>query len=279
MPPRVLVTRAPHQASELAEGLRAAGMEPILIPTIELAPPLDRQTLPAALAKLHAFHWLLFTSANAFARLSPLEPSTLAPQQTAPPLFSSLNPSSLDVERTPLLFQHLKIAAIGPATARALTALHLTPDLIPPHAVAESLAAALLSHARQKDGQPTRFLLIRAEQARDHLPETLRAAGAEVTLAPAYRNVTPSGSVETLRTLFSKPENYPVAITFTSSSTASNLLGLLQSVHVELPPQILRASIGPITSQTLVTAGFPPQIEAETPTVAALVAALKKVLV
>src|ERR1700689_3647314 len=63
--PRVLITRSPHQASALADQLRALGADPILLPTIELADPTTFAPLDAALAQLDRFHWLLFTSANA----------------------------------------------------------------------------------------------------------------------------------------------------------------------------------------------------------------------
>ena len=62
---RVLITRSPHQASALAEALRSSGLEPILIPAIELTEPTTFAPLDAALAHLDRFHWLLFTSANA----------------------------------------------------------------------------------------------------------------------------------------------------------------------------------------------------------------------
>ena len=255
--PRILITRSPHQASELADALRAHGADPILIPTIELTAPTNYAPLDAALTHLGQFHWLLFTSANAVEafhhRHKFSTPYSLLP--------------------TPC-----RIAAIGPATAKALTAIGLTPNLIPTQAVAESLATALLPYALQPDGTPTRFLLIRAEQARDHLPQTLRAAGANVTIAPAYRTIIPAASIDQIRTLFTDPQNHPDAITFTSSSTAENLFSLLKSADLTLPPQILRASIGPITTQTLLNFGYPPQIEAETPTVPALVAALVKTL-
>ena len=256
--PRILITRSPHQASELAHALRVHGADPILIPTIELIDPTTYAPLDAALTHLDQFHWLLFTSAN-------------AAEAFHHRLNSLANPYSLIPN--PCL-----TAAIGPATAKALTAIGLTPTLVPPQAVAESLATALLSHALQPDGTPTRFLLIRAEQARDHLPETLRAAGADVTIAPAYRTTIPPNSIDQIRTLFTDPKNHPDAITFTSSSTAENLFALLKSASLTLPPQILRASIGPITTQTLRNLGHPPQIEAETPTVPSLVAALVKAL-
>jgi uroporphyrinogen-III synthase len=149
---------------------------------------------------------------------------------------------------------------------------------MPAQAVAESLADALLPHVRQADGSATRFLLVRAEAARDHLPKALRAAGAEVTIAPAYRTVIPAESAEQIRKLFALPESWPEAITFTSSSTATNLFALLDSADITLPPEILRASIGPITSQTLCDLGYPPQLEAAKPTVSALVEILVKPL-
>jgi uroporphyrinogen-III synthase len=255
---RILITRSPHQASDLADRLRALGAEPILIPTIELSEPTTFTPLDDALAHIGTFHWLLFTSANAveaFDRrrehLGHSEPLALGPWPSA-------------------------TAAIGPATARALEAVGISPTLIPPQAVAESLTEALLPHALQPDGSPTRFLLIRAETARDHLPNTLRAAGADVTIAPAYRTVIPAESVAHLKTLFATPETWPDAITFTSSSTAQNLFTLLEASGLTLPPSILRASIGPITSQTLRDLGCPPHVEAAEATIPALVEILVK---
>lgn len=239
--------RAPQQASPLADAVRAAGLEPVVIPAIEIAPPITFAPLDAALAQLGGFHWMIFTSANAVEAFHQRHPEPLSPGAGL-----------------------CKTAAIGPATARALEAVGLTPDLIPPQAVAESLAFALLPYA--KPG--IRFLLIRAEQARDHLPEVLRAAGAEVTIVPAYRTVIPADSVASIREIFQSPANWPDAIAFTSSSTATNLLALLESVGLTLPPQIRRVSIGPITSQALRDFGLPPHAEATEPTVAALAESL-----
>jgi uroporphyrinogen-III synthase len=111
---------------------------------------------------------------------------------------------------------------------------------------------------------------VRAEVARDTLLDALTQAGAEVTIAAAYRTVIPTGSVEGIRELFAAPQNYPDAITFTSSSTATNLLALIEAAGVTLPPDIPRISIGPITSQTLREVGLPPHAEAGDPSVAAL---------
>ena len=271
---RILITRAPHQASDLAAQLAALGAEAILIPTIELGPPTSFHVLDQALeALLHTapgaagapFDWLLFTSANAVHSFDHRR-SALAER------VSATSPTALRPLRS------TRIAAIGPATARALTSYGLAPDLVPPQAVAESLAQALLPYINRAENRPTRILLIRAEVARDTLPETLRAVGADLTIAPAYRTLIPSGSIPQLQALFATPAHWPDAITFTSSSTALNLFALLEAAGLTLPTddpsptarRILRASIGPITSQTLRDLGYPPHLEAPAATVASL---------
>jgi len=283
---RILITRAPHQTSALAEALRVLGHDPILIPAITIAPPTTFTPLDTALQTLHQQgtdtpHWLLFTSANAveaFAtRLAALKGTGFSPSVKADKGTGALAPEGT----TPysLLPTSCLIASIGPATTRAITTLlGQQPTLTPPQAVAESLAEALLPHALQPDGSPTRFLLIRAETARDVLPETLRSAGAHVTIAPAYRSVIPTDSIPKIRSLFHSPSTYPDAITFTSSSTATNLLSLLDSAGLTLPPEIPRISIGPVTSQTLRDLNLPPHAEAADPTIPSLVEILVKTL-
>jgi uroporphyrinogen-III synthase len=242
---RILITRTRHQASDLAAQLEALGATIILIPTIEIAPPASFSALDAALTCLRTYDWLLFTSANAveaFHRRAQLLHLTQLPK---------------------------RIAVIGPATLRAANAVGLTVDLIPPRYIAESLAESLLPEAPGKS-----FLLVRAAEARDHLPETLTAAGATVTIAEAYRNQIPPDSIPALQALFASAENYPDAITFTSASTARNLMALLEASSLSLPPDITLASIGPITSDTLRDLGRPPTIEAPEPTIPALIQSL-----
>ncbi len=242
---RILITRTRHQASDLAAQLEALGASAILIPTIEIAPPASFSALDAALTCLGTYDWLLFTSANAveaFHRRAQFLRLTQLPQH---------------------------IAAIGPATLRAANEIGLAVDLIPPQYLGESLAEALLPEAPGKS-----FLLVRAAEARDTIPEALTAAGATVTIAEAYRNQLPTDSIPAIQHLFSAPANYPDAITFTSASTARNLCALLEAANLTLPPSITLASIGPITSETLRDLGHPPTIEAPEPTISALVQSL-----
>ncbi len=172
---RILITRPEGQSSTLAALLHAHGATPIEIPTIALAPPASFCALDAALVTLRTYDWLLFTSANAVRALA-----TRARTLNLPP-------------------HPRRIAAIGPATARALAeaGIALNADLIPPQAVAESLAEALLPHAAGAS-----MLLVRAAEARDLLPEALAAAGAQVTVAEAYRNVVPPAAARGPRPAF-----------------------------------------------------------------------------
>lgn len=223
-PPRVLVTRAAHQASALGDALAAHGLLVVSIPAIALEPPADEYaSLHDALERLDEFDWLLFTSANAVA--------VFAEQR-----------EELGIEEVPC-----RIASIGAATSRALRDAGLRVNLQPDVAVAEVFSKALLPHARGK-----RMLLVRAEQARDVLPEDLRRAGADVTIATAYRTVVPPDAADALR----REMPSLAAITFASSSAVRNLLELCRSARVEVPPEVALASIGPITSVELRQCGF-----------------------
>ncbi len=255
---RILITRTRHQASDLAAQLEALGANPILIPTIEIVPPESYALLDAALAHLNNYGWLIFTSANAvevFHHRLNIQQARM-PRRASHP-YSSTEP------------QMPRIAVIGPATARAVQSSGLIVDLVPPQYIAESLAAALTPYA-----VGAKMLLIRAAQARDILPEALTAAGATVTIANAYRNQIPPDSIPALQSLFSSPTTYPDAITFTSASTATNLISLLEAANLTLPPNILLASIGPITSRTLRDLGHSPTVEATEPTIPALIQAI-----
>ena len=244
---RILITRTRGQSSDLAIQLEALGATSILIPTIEIVPPESYNPLDQALAHLVSFDWVLFTSANAVEAFG--ERMRLRDSVALPPT--------------------VKIAVIGPATARAVEAVGLPVALVPDRYIAESLAESLAPHALGR-----RILIVRAEKARDVLPDTLTRAGATVTVAPAYCNRVPTDSVSSIQRIFSSPEVQIDAITFTSASTARNLAGLLDAASLTLPAGIALASIGPITSDALRELGLNPTIEASEPTINALIQAI-----
>ena len=245
MPPRVLVTRAPHQASALGDALIAHGLRVVSVPTIALAPPSDDYaTIDRELTRLDEYDWLLFTSANAVAVFA----------------------ERLEDQAVPL---SCGIASIGAATSKALRDAGFPVRVQAQTAVAESLAKSLLPHAKNAT-----MLLIRAEQGRDILTETLTAAGAEVTLAPAYRTVIPTESTDRLRRELPTVD----AITFTSSSAVTNLFALLEAAGLTLPPTVKLASIGPVTTAALKEHGCKPTVESNDASVQALAAAVATAL-
>ena len=254
---RVLITRTRAQASALAAELLQQGATPLLIPAIAIVPPSSFAPLNHALATLSRFSWVIVTSTNAvdaIAARAQLLGVTLHPQ---------------------------RLAAIGKATAEALRAAGIVPELppvlLPAVAVAESLADALLPHINdlRRAAPPASVALLRAASARDTLPQALADAGAEVSIIPAYETVIPASSIDALRHAFSRPGLMPDAITFTSSSTVTHLLAMLKAANLPLPAGILRISIGPVTSATLRGLGLPPDAEAAEPTIPAMIDALE----
>jgi len=247
---RILVTRAPHQASELAEGLRQLGATVLLVPTIEINAPSSYQPLDEALRQLGHFDQVAFTSANAVEAFR-------------------ARADALGI--SPVL---RRVAAVGRATERALHAAGFRADVVPPVFTAESLALTLTPEARDR-----RFLLVLAEDAPTTLADGLKTAGAEqVVVVAAYRNRIPESSIGELVVLFRDPDTYPDAITFTSASTANNLAALLQSAQLHLPEAVVRASIGPVTSRALRDLNLPPHVEARESTIPALLECLSDYL-
>lgn len=241
----VLITRAPRQASELADRLRELGAAPIVVPTIEIGPPSSFAALDAALASLRNFDLVAFTSGNAVEAF----------RERAHFLGIALVPK--------------RIAAVGPATVRALEAIGLQADVMPATYTAEALGETLAPEARG-----CRILLMLAEGAPTILRDALVAAGADVTVAAAYRNRIPEASLAAVTSLFGDAQNYPDAVTFTSASTAANLVALLDAAGLAMPAEVIRASIGPITSRALRELGLPPHVEAAQSTIPALAEAL-----
>jgi uroporphyrinogen-III synthase len=248
---RILVGRARHQAGSLSASLRSLGAAVIEIPFIEIRKPHSYQSLDTALQNIKTYDWLILTSANGveamWARVRKLR-----------------------ITRRNL--KHLQIAAIGPATKKAIVKHGLKVKMVPEEFVAESVVKGLRDKVKDK-----RVLLIRAKVARDVIPDELRAAGAQVDVVEAYETVVPKKSRLRLRALMKNSERRPHIITFTSSSTAKNFVELLGNSNVGRQrwlKQIQLASIGPVTSATLRKLQLPVAIEAREFTMGGLIRAI-----
>lgn len=249
---RVLITRTRQQASELRTLLEEQGALVHEAATIQLQPPADWHEVDGAVQQLPEFDWLVLTSANAMTVLS-----------------ERLTHLKLDARHLGR-GGRLKIAVIGDATEAALwEQLKVRADLVPTRFVAESLAGELIAKHGVHD---QRALLLRADIARPELPKLLTDAGAKVTEVVAYQTrVAEALEPEIIEALRHREIDW---VTFTSSSTASNLVQLLGAEATALLQNLRVASIGPITSQTLHKLGIKPTIEATTSNVPGLVEAM-----
>ncbi|HEY7618178.1 MAG TPA: uroporphyrinogen-III C-methyltransferase [Solirubrobacteraceae bacterium] len=223
----VAVTRARAQASGLAARLRALGAAVVEAPTIRIEP------LPFELPDVRQYDLLVLTSPNAVEAL----------------LLHAFDARTLAGP---------KIAVIGPGTADALRARGIKADIVPERAIGEALAAALAGL------DVRRALVARAEQARDTVPDALRAAGAEVDVLALYRTVA-----EPMPDAAREAALGADWLTFASASAVRFFHAAAGTLD---GPRL--ASIGPVTSAVLRELGHEPDVEAADHTPAGLVAAL-----
>lgn len=251
---RILVSRARKQAGALSSTLKDLGCEVIEIPFIEIRKPRSLKPLDSALQNLAEYDWLILTSVNGVEAM-----------------FEHM--AKRKMKKSAL--EHLKIAAIGPATKAAIEKRALSVTATPKEYVAESVVNMLQTEVKGK-----RVLLVRAKVARDVIPTQLRKAGATVDVIEAYETVAPKTSQKRLKAVL-KSNRKPHAITFTSSSTVKNFVGLLglRGAKAALKRSsanrgVHSASIGPVTSATLREFGLPVDIEAKSYDIPGLVAAI-----
>lgn len=237
----VVVTRARHQAGELAAALVAAGARVVEVPVIDIDEPDDGGTaLRRAAAAVGGYDWVAFTSANAVTRFLPLLRDARA-------------------------LAGVGVAAVGEATSAALAERGVAPDLLGQPATAEGLAASFPAPSGSR-----RVLFPRAAEGRDTLPVGLRARGWEVEEVAAYRTVPAAAPPDAVVADLATAD----AVTFTSPSTVRAYLGLRSVGGAELPVPPVVACIGPVTAAAARKAGLVVAVEATTPSAGALVAAL-----
>jgi len=243
---RIVVTRTRKQAGALSSQLRSLGADMIELPTIRIEPPSDLREFAELVQDAHTYDWIIFTSPNGVDAFFEV--------------FFKLYDDAREIGGG-------KIAAIGPATAQRVKDFHLHVDLQPEEFVAE----ALLREFKNFGGiENLKVLLARAEKARDLLPRELAGMGAIVDEAFAYRTVPETHDVTGARRRFC--EEGADLITFTSSSTVENFLGL----KLPWPAGMKVASIGPITSATARQLGLAVDVEAKQHDIPGLITAVRK---
>ncbi|MBI2067556.1 MAG: uroporphyrinogen-III C-methyltransferase [Deltaproteobacteria bacterium] len=223
---RILVTRAREQANELAVGLEALGALVYEIPTIEIRPPSSWRGIDRAISRLSDYDWLIFTSANAVRSF-----------------FQRLKEKGRDIRD----LVGIKIAAIGPATAREIEGKGVLVDSI----AGEYQAEGVIKIFGKKKIWGKRILIPRARQGREILIQELTRLGAKVDWVEAYRTGVPSrrswGDIPLHQLI---EERKIDLMTFASSSTIDNFMKMAGKRLRKEVCKIPVAVIGPVTATT-----------------------------
>lgn len=245
---RIIVTRTRSQASLLTDALAALGAEVIEIPTIEVVPEKVDKQLNDAFSH-DPYDWIFFTSRNGVSEFAEFLKRT---------------------GKDSRIFAPSKVCAIGPETARALEAIGIRPDYIPPRFIAETIVRHF-KNMRGKLAMQPRALILRAKKARDILPEGLKHSGFKVGIIDLYDTVIPRESRMVLKQALERGVDL---VTFTSSSTVENFINLAGNDYRHKLSGVRFASIGPATSRTIKKLGLKPDIEAKAYTIEGLVDAI-----
>lgn len=251
---RIVVTRSREQAGELVDLLEDLGADAIEAPAIRIAPPDDPAELDRAAAEAASYDWIVFTSANGVDQF-----------------MRRLLAGPRDVRA----LGRVKICTIGPSTAGRLASYGIKVDVTPEEYRAEAIVEALKARG---DLKGRRFLLPRADIAREVLADELRQAGADVTEVAAYRTLPADGGGERegdrdiYRMLLDRQVD---AITFTSASTVRNFVKMLgEEPAADLLRTTVIASIGPVTAEAAEQLGIQTTVMPSTYTIPALVQSL-----
>ena len=247
---RVLITRPRGQADGMAEGLRAAGFEPILFPVIEIRAGEPNPELDYALEHLDQYAWVVFTSANAVEVVFRNRRMLSARERLA---------------------HMVSVAAIGPKTAKELRTRGIVPNFVPDEYVAEAIVPGL------GDLHGKRVLLPRAEIARKALPEAITAAGGLPHEIPVYQTLAAEPTPEGLAALRTGVD----VVSLTSPSTVENFTTIVRRSGLDplhLPGNPLMACIGPITEKAALHAGLRHLVMANEYTTEGLIRAIQSAL-
>ena len=247
---RILITRPGDQAEELIARLNTLGAEPILFPTIRIVPPKSWEEVDKAIDSLLTYDTIIFTSVNGVKKF-----------------FQRLQEKGKDSGS----FGKATICAIGPSTASEIEKFNLRADIVPEKFQAEFVVDSLERHGIAGK----RFLLPRAEKAREVLPDEIKKRRGHIDVVTVYRTTKGEGNVEEVRELFQKGSID--VITFTSSSTVNNFVDLLGKESIaELINGCVVAAIGPITAETAGPLGIKTDVMAKEYTIPGLVEAMKE---
>ncbi|HNC23970.1 MAG TPA: uroporphyrinogen-III synthase [Opitutaceae bacterium] len=251
---RVALTRAGHQNSELHAKLAALGAEVLELPLIEVRKSVKNEDLAEVFPELGSYDWMVFTSTNGVRYF-----------------FEEFHRVFDDIRSLGLI----RVACVGEATAKAVTAQHLRVECLPKTATAEALADELIATGSLDSAK---VLVVTGNLNRDALVKKLEDEGrAIVDTLKVYETVKHDLSADPAAADFRA--NGADAILFASSSAVQSFADQAKALQLEKTARRpLAGSIGPQTSETMKQVGVPIDFTAKEPGLDALVAATVKAL-
>lgn len=248
---RIVLTRAAEDSAELTRALESVGAEVILLPIVAFAPPENWKKLDEQLHHLDRFDAILFLSKNAVRYI-----------------FDRC--AQLGIKCEGVGSSNRFIAAVGPATAQALTEKGIRVNYVARNHTGESLVGELRESLAGR-----RVLLPRSDRGDDRVPKALREAGANVTEVIAYRTAAPAALDPTILARIRGGE--VDALVFASPSAFHNFRDSVGPTDLaRLSARIQFVAIGPTTSRAIRESGSRVAIEAEETSTSGLAAALAK---
>lgn len=234
---RVLVTRQADQATELVRALRDEGLEPVLVPTLEIVPE-PAETLRDVASRAATFRWVVVTSSNGARAIVAAMGGRIAEGWAG------------------------AWAAVGPGTSSTLTAAGVARVFQPSTPTADALGGEL------PIDRGDRVLVVRGDLGDGAAATRLRARGADVEEVVTYRTLeAPLGSRALLRAAI---DAGPIAaVVLTSGSTARGLASLAAAETLPLGT-VPAVCIGAPTAAAAAAAGFAVVAVATEPTAASL---------
>jgi uroporphyrinogen-III synthase len=227
---RILVTRAREDAERWAQALTRLGAAPVVFPCLVSEPVGDAATAEALRAGMAAATWLVVTSARAAEALARLLAGPLP--------------------------EHARVAAVGPATARAAIEHLGRVDLVASASTSEALGAELAALLRYAPSSARRVLVAGAAGGRQDAEMELTAAGITTRRVDVYRTAP-------VPPLARKRELAADGVDDVLLASPSAVTGLVNCAV--LPKEARVITIGPTTSAAATAAGLRVTAEARWP--------------
>jgi uroporphyrinogen-III synthase len=246
---RIVITRPAGQSAEWRSRLEAQGAEVIELPLIKVTKAVDLHTLAEVLQEFGAYEWIVFTSVNGVKYF-----------------FEEFIRVHVDIRALGLV----RIAAVGEATAAALSDLHLRVDLQPKKASGEELALELIT---RESMDSAKVLVVTGNKNREALVEKLHEARAIVDTLPVYKTEETNLATDPVAGDF-KAKGAD-AILFASPSAVQSFFD--QAAALKLGAKARKpfaGSIGPSTTAAMKQLGLPVDFEAAEASLDSLVTVL-----